>query len=549
MLTTQNQTKNNSPDWLNQVEEEAWREAERIIQSKKSAWSLRKYKYDPVGFCRDVLGETLTSDVQKVMESVVENPITIARSANGPGKTHGAGRVAAWFYRVHEDSKVFLAAAPPFENLKRLLWGEVMAVVRKKPALFEHDIVRSLTILRHEQSYITGVAIPTSGTIEEREAKFSGKHAPFLLFIVDEGDAVPDEVYRGIESCMSGGFARLLIMFNPRAQFGPVYQKERNGQAKVVKLSALNHPNVTSGEDIIPGAVDRTTTIRRINEWTRPLAEKEKCNADCFDIPDFLVGTTAKALNGKIYEPLKEGTRKIIEPAFSYMVLGEYPAQSEMQLISRDWIDKARSRYDTYVAQFGEVPPMGIEPVMGVDVAEFGTDTNAACLRYGNFIPPFITWSGVDPDDSARRALPIYLSKQCRLAFVDGTGIGAGIAPSMVRLGRAKNQKVFAMSVKVSSSPSSHIIVEEGEFQYLRDQLWWAAREWLRTEKAMLPRDQLLLEELQTPLYKKNKRGKIEITNKDTMRKLLKRSPDRADALCLTFTPMERAKVIKLDLD
>ena len=38
-----------------------------------------------------------------------------------------------------------------------------------------------------------------------REAKFSGKHAPYLLFILDEGDAIGDEVYRGIESCMSGG--------------------------------------------------------------------------------------------------------------------------------------------------------------------------------------------------------------------------------------------------------------------------------------------------------------------------------------------------------
>ena len=75
-----------------------------------------------------------------------------------------------------------------------------------------------------------------SGTEAQREAKFSGKHAPYLLFILDEGDAIPDEVYRGIESCMSGGHARLLIMFNPRAEVGEAYRMERDGRANVIKL-------------------------------------------------------------------------------------------------------------------------------------------------------------------------------------------------------------------------------------------------------------------------------------------------------------------------
>ena len=72
-------------------------------------------------------------------------------------------------------------------------------------------------------------------------------------------------------------------------------------------------------------------------------------------------------------------------------------------------------------------------------------------------------------------------------------------------------------------------------FQILRDQLWWACREWLRTDPgAMLPPEEMLLEELQTPTYEV-KNGKIQIMKKDVMRELLKRSPDRADALCLTF--------------
>jgi hypothetical protein len=50
----------------------------------------------------------------------------------------------------------------------------------------------------------------------------------------------------------------------------------------------------------------------------------------------------------------------------------------------------------------------------------------------------------------------------------------------------------------------------------------------------MLPPDELLIEELCTPTYE-IQNGKIRIMKKQTMRELLKRSPDRADALCLTF--------------
>jgi hypothetical protein len=90
-----------------------------------------------------------------------------------------------------------------------------------------------------------------------------------------------------------------------------------------------------------------------------------------------------------------------------------------------------------------------------------------------------------------------------------------------------------ANSVKVASKPTEE--TELGEFGILRDQLWWACREWLRTDPgAMLPADEQLLEELHAPTYEV-KNGKIKVMDKPTMREVLKRSPDRADALCLTF--------------
>ena len=497
------------------------------IESEYRQDTFNQYQKDPVAFGEKVLGETYTPEVKALMESVRDNPVTVAQSANAVGKTHAAARVAVHWFKCFPECQVYTAAAPPENNLKKLLWGEIGTLIERNPDIFKNDTVTALHIARGAQSFISGVTIPTSGTAAQREAKFSGKHSPNLLFIVDEGDAVPDEVYRGIESCMSGGHARLLIMFNPRAEVGEAYRMIRDGRANVVRLSAFDHPNVTTGRDEIPGAVTRETTIRRINEWCRPIVEGEPVDSNCFQLPAFLEGKTARDQSGKETMPLRAEFYKIMEPAFSYMVLGEYPSQGSTHLISREWVNQARSRWDAYVSEHGERPPVHTSAVMGLDVGEFGSDANVACFRYGGFVERLIAWGGVDTVMTGDKAVAEYRERKARVCNVDATGVGAGVAPHM------KRAVCNAYPVKVASSPTR--TTEIGEFQILRDQLWWECREWLRTDPgAMLPPDEMLLEELLTPTYE-TANGRIRIMRKPTMRELLKRSPDRADALCLTF--------------
>ena len=216
-----------------------------------------------------------------------------------------------------------------------------------------------------------------------------------------------------------------------------------------------------------------------------------------------------------------------MEPAFSYMVLGQYPSKGSAQLISRAWVIQARQRWDAHVAEHGERPPQYSMAVMGLDVGEYGSDSNAACFRCGGFVERLTTWGGIDTIQTADRAIGLYRERNALRCNVDATGIGAGVAPYMARQGCS------AVPVKVASSPTQK--TDMGEFQILRDQLWWACREWLRADPgAMLPPDEYLIEELLVPTYE-IKYGKIRVMSKDTMRELLRRSPDRADALCLTF--------------
>jgi hypothetical protein len=259
------------------------------------------------------------------------------------------------------------------------------------------------------------------------------------------------------------------------------------------------------------------------------LVEGEQINSECFELPAYLEGAVAKSLSGQEYLPLKSGYYRIMDPAFYYMVLGRYPAQGSNQLISREWISRARANWDSYVSEHGEKPPQGIYATCGLDVGEFGTDANVMCFRFGNYIERMIAWNGVDTIVTADRAKIEYKKRPISIINTDATGVGAGVSPYLQRNGCPANP------VKVASSPTQ--TTEQGEFYRLRDQLWWSCREWLRTDPgAMLPPDEMLFEELQVPTYEVAN-GKIRVMKKDTMRELLKRSPDRADALCLTFTP------------
>ena len=479
-----------------------------------------------------------------MMNSVRDNPVTVAISANSVGKTHGAARVAVWFYKCFKGSQVYTAAAPPIDNLKTLLWGEIGAITRSHPILFQNDHVATMRVADqevHPKSFIIGRTIPTSGTPEEREAKFSGKHAPFLLFIFDEGDAIPDEVYRGAEGCMSGGFTRMLVMFNPKKKSGYVYRMIREGRANVVELSAMNHPNVRTGKNIIPGAVDRNTTVRRIMEWTVPLGKDEEPDVNCFQVPHFLVGTQAVSKSGVLLPPLPAGWRRVVEPQFHYMVLGQYPPHDVNQLISRTWIDAARARWDAYVAEHGMVPPKGITgPILGLDVADDGDDYNSLCQRYGGWVKGFTKWKGVDPDTTAIKAANYHKELQAQATYVDSIGVGAGVVPRMRRLGCSS-----AFKVKASETPTKG--TELGEFGTLRDQLCWEVREWLRTDSgAMLPPDDELIEELEVLTYHMDKKGKIKVMSKDEVKSKLKRSPDKFDSLKFTFYHKPSAPRVRL---
>lgn len=553
---------------------------------------FEKYQKNPIAFFEDVLKiKIIPPDLIKIAKSIRDNKITVCQSATGTGKTFLAACAALWHYKCFPKSQTILVAAPPESNLKEKVWSEVADLVLKNRKLFHSDKILTLKITddidlnkkgidaEDEESgkhFITGKTIPTNGSAEERESKFSGQHADYLFFINDESDAIPNEVFKGEDGCLSGDGSRQLNLFNPKRKSGWVYDLIKNGKANVIVMSAFNHPNVITGENLISGAVSRDKTIERIWDWTAPLREDEEPDAQCFEIPDFLVGAVAEKSSGGFYEPLQAGWRRIVNSAFSYKVLGVYPSSTENSLISEIWIDAAVSRWKLYVAEYGDDAIKGLNCVLGVDIADQGADSCCAAKKYGNFVAGFEMWKGIDLDLSSDKLANIYTNLDAYQANVEADGIGAAIPPKVSRMfyWKCKNpecsavdktylnenmwqcpvchkdlkKKHFSVKKVYVSSPSTKKC-DFGRFALLRDQLAWEVANWLEKEpSAMLPDDPELREQLLAyEFYEDQNSGKIKVSDKLTVKKRISgNSDDKFAALrqCFYEPTVPRIRVI-----
>jgi len=73
--------------------------------------------------------------------------------------------------------------------------------------------------------------------------------------------------------------------------------------------------------------------------------------------------------------------------------------------------------------------------------------------------------------------------------------------------------------------------------------MWWAMKEWIHSG-GVIPDNIALKQELATPTYKYTQQGKRQLESKDQIKeRLMGASPDRADALALTFAhPVARRR-------
>ena len=207
--------------------------------------------------------------------------------------------------------------------------------------------------------------------------------------------------------------------------------------------------------------------------------------------------------------------------AYRVRVLGEWPQADEDTYIPLHLIEAAQHR-DIETSPAAAV-------VWGLDCARYGSDRSALAKRKGNELVEVKTWRDKSTMELAGIVLDEYentpiIDRPTEIC-IDSIGIGSGVHD------RCHELDLPARSINVAESASLKV-----KYMRLRDELWGRAREWFEAKECVIPKDDAqLVHELAAPRFAFTSTGKIKIESKDEMRKRGIRSPDIADAFCLTF--------------
>lgn len=195
-------------------------------------------------------------------------------------------------------------------------------------------------------------------------------------------------------------------------------------------------------------------------------------------------------------------------------VRGLFPKTATRQLISTDAVEKAMN----FEAEGWEYMPL----VMGVDIARFGENSSTICLRRGRKVYDIEVLPKQDLMMTAHHVAEAIKKHRPVQIFVDGSGIGAGVVDRLRQLN-------FSV-VDVNGGNSSL----NPRFLNKRAEMWWEGKEFIEG-LCELPKDQRLKEELTCVEFDYTDKGRIRLDRKADIMDQYGYSPDRADALMMTF--------------
>ena len=447
---------------------------EQIRAYQAKAWA------DPVGWLDQACNVQLWSKQKAIAESVRDNRLTAARSANAVGKSYLSAGIALAFSEAHCPGYV-VDTASAWQGVKKIFWPTLKRMHR------DARIDLGGTLLTTEwQRDIQWAVFGVSCDAPENFAGFRTENP--ILVIVDEASALLQAILEAILGLCSHEDSRVLLLGNPLRPEGPFYDCFNSPIWTTFAISALETPNVKAGREIIPGLATREWVDERKAEWG-------------------------------------EG-----HPAYQARVLGQFPASAEDVLIPLFWAEAALKRgahwkWDAKKGPAGKVR-------LGVDVARYGDDRTTLTVRDDLVVRGCEAHTKEDTMQTAGRVL--NTAKRYAIApedvFVDDTGLGGGVVD------RLKEQKFMVRAVNFGAAAK-----DSDQFANVRAEAYWRLRNALSPEAehplsiADTPELKRLAYELPVARYKFNSAGKIILEPKEDIKKRLGKSPDLADALAQTY--------------
>lgn len=429
---------------------------------------------DPVLFVEQALGVDRLEDWQRDALRLVRDHDRVAvKSGHGVGKTAFLAWVILWWLLTRCPGKV-ACTANTANQLSDVLWGELDKWWRRLPEGLKNllDLKSDRIELKEDPKQSFGVA--RTARKEQPEA-FQGFHSPNMLFIADEASGIDDIIFEVGKGSMSSEGAKTIMTGNPTRPQGYFYD-----------------------------------AFHRMRGFWKTMT------VPC---------SSSSQVSQKYIEECKEEYGEDSN-MYRVRVLGEFPREGDNVIIPLHYCESAVGRNVELISNSAEV--------WGLDVARFGDDRTALAKRRANhLLEPVKWWAGKDLMQVAGLISNEYRDapKKPDVIYVDAIGIGAGVADRLLELGLPVH------AVNVAEVPA----VGE-KFMRLRDELWWSAREWFRSMSVKMPSDDRLMAELTLPTYSFTSGGKIKAESKDELKKRTSRgagdlgkSPDLADAFCLTF--------------
>ena len=425
---------------------------------------IQHYKANPIDFVTQVIGATPTAQQVDLINLMVKPDARVAvKSCTASGKTAVLAWMTFYFLICYPDCKG-ICTAPTAQQLHRVLRAEMAKWLNKMKPPFNgfYEIMSEKVFIKGKKdtqffSFVTGAA--------ENKENFAGLHADKVVLLVDEGSALPSEIFDTLLGTLSSGDTCFALVSNPVRASGAFYDLFQNEADNwdLLTFTSYDSPNV----DL---------------EWI------EEVIGYYGEDSDFV----------------------------KMRILGEFPVLDSAQFIPTDSVDNAITN-NLIPQEYHHFPR-----ALGVDVARFGDDCSTIVDRQGPKIHSIESYKGMDTVAFTRVVLEKYKSNNYSAVFVDGIGLGAGVVD---QLNHFNVPVVDVVVSQKSTDPKSYF--------NLRAQVYGRLRDWLVT--ADMPYDKELRNELLGINYSYNNKLQIILESKKDMKKRGLHSPDKADALSLTF--------------
>lgn len=405
--------------------------------------------------------------------------------------THNTSFLASiiWhFFITGIDPKIAVLSITK-DHLKSNLWAELSRARDRSKLLTisTNGGTEKITMKKKEEyCFIDARSFPKSADENQQASALAGLHSDFVMFAIDEGGMIPDAVFSTADAALSTGDsshkrARLIVTANAEQPSGIIYRATKG---------TLEQKWATYRITGDPEDPKRSPLVAK--EWAQ-----EQIN-----------------LYGRDH------------PWVQVNVLGQYPTTSSQLLLTEEEIDLAMKR---------DIPEKSVSNAqhrLGVDVARGGTDSTVLSRRRGLLAYPMdLLPSSLNGPEVAGKIQFMAQESRIERTFVDDTGgYGSSVVDS---LGMA-TLMMDTVAVKFNASAQDKL-----RYFNKRTEMWVRMRDWVR-KGGKLPNDPHLKTDLMAPkIYILGSVMRLE--EKEQIKARIGRSPDRADALALTFADVETA--------